>query len=81
MWRKWWAPNNASKQQIGFNSAFKGLNVPYICHYFLYFIILNNLYCIILLYFIILNNLYCIILLYFIILNNLYCIILLYLLY
>ena len=32
MWRKWWAPNNASKQQMGFNSAllvgsqhFKGL--------------------------------------------------------
>ena len=23
-WRKWWA-NNASKQQMGFNSAFKGL--------------------------------------------------------
>jgi hypothetical protein len=26
MWRKWLAPNNASRQQIGFNSAFKGLN-------------------------------------------------------
>ena len=25
-WRKWWTPNNASKWQIGFNSAFKGLN-------------------------------------------------------
>ena len=24
-WRKWWAPNNASKWQMGFNSAFKGL--------------------------------------------------------
>jgi hypothetical protein len=24
-WRKWWAPNNASKQQMGFNSEFKGL--------------------------------------------------------
>ena len=24
-WRKWWAPNNASKQQMGFSSAFKGL--------------------------------------------------------
>jgi len=24
-WRKWWAPNNASKQQMGFNSGFKGL--------------------------------------------------------
>ena len=24
-WRKWWA-NNASKQQMGFNSGFKGLN-------------------------------------------------------
>ena len=28
-WRKWWAPNNASKQQIGFNSAFKGLNIGF----------------------------------------------------
>jgi hypothetical protein len=25
MWRIWWAPNNASKWQMGFNSAFKGL--------------------------------------------------------
>jgi len=25
-WRKWWAPNNASKQQMGFNSEFKALN-------------------------------------------------------
>jgi hypothetical protein len=24
-WRIWWPPNNASKWQIGFNSAFKGL--------------------------------------------------------
>ena len=24
-WRKWCAPNNASKEQMGFNSAFKGL--------------------------------------------------------
>jgi len=23
--RIWWAPNNASKWQVGFNSAFKGL--------------------------------------------------------
>jgi len=26
-WRIWWAPNNASKWQMGFNSAFKGLTV------------------------------------------------------
>jgi len=26
-WKKWWALNNASKQQMGFNSAFKGLMV------------------------------------------------------
>ena len=26
MWRIWWAPNNASKWQMGFNSAFKGLS-------------------------------------------------------
>jgi len=25
MWRIWWAPNNASKWQMGFNLAFKGL--------------------------------------------------------
>ena len=24
-WRVWWAPNNASKGQMGFNLAFKGL--------------------------------------------------------
>ena len=24
-WRKWWAPNNASKWQMGFNSVFKAL--------------------------------------------------------
>ena len=28
MWRIWWVPNNASKWQTGFNSAFKGLNRP-----------------------------------------------------
>ena len=25
-WRKWWTPNNASKWQMGFNSAFEGLS-------------------------------------------------------
>jgi hypothetical protein len=25
-WKIWWAPNNDSKWQMGFNSAFKGLN-------------------------------------------------------
>jgi len=25
-WRIWWAHNNASKWQMGFNSAFEGLN-------------------------------------------------------
>jgi len=25
-WRKWLASNNASRQQMGFNSGFKGLN-------------------------------------------------------
>jgi len=24
-WKTWWAPNNASRWQMGFNSAFKGL--------------------------------------------------------
>jgi len=27
-WIIWWAPNNANKGQIGFNSAFKGLECP-----------------------------------------------------
>jgi len=26
MWRIWWTPNNASKWQMGFNLAFKGLS-------------------------------------------------------
>jgi hypothetical protein len=26
-WRMWWAPNNVRKWQMGFNSAFKGLNI------------------------------------------------------
>ena len=30
-WRKWWAPNNASKQQMGFNSGFKGLIIFHAC--------------------------------------------------
>jgi hypothetical protein len=30
MWRIWWTPNNASKWQMGFNSALKGLNPN--CH-------------------------------------------------
>ena len=30
--RKWWTPNNASKQQMGFNSAFKGLIDSLIVH-------------------------------------------------
>jgi hypothetical protein len=31
--RIWWAPNNASRWQMGFNSAFKGLNLNYIQHW------------------------------------------------
>jgi len=27
-WKIWWAPNNASKWQMGFNWAFKGLMGP-----------------------------------------------------
>jgi hypothetical protein len=26
-WTIWWAPTNASKWQMGFNSGFKGLNM------------------------------------------------------
>jgi len=41
MWRIWGAPNNASKWQMGFNSAFKGLISIYVkhicfCYYLLY---------------------------------------------
>jgi hypothetical protein len=31
MWRIWWAPNNASRWQMGFNSAFKGLKLRSDC--------------------------------------------------
>jgi len=31
-WKMWWAPNNASKWQMGFNSAFKGLMIIFICY-------------------------------------------------
>jgi len=31
MWRTWWDPNNASKGQMGFNSAFKGLTPELVC--------------------------------------------------
>ena len=33
MWRIWWARNNASRWQVGFNSAFKGLNIGIDCNY------------------------------------------------
>ena len=57
-WRKWWTPNNASKWQMGFNSAFKGLmwnilrmrvnkNIT-VCYcrqqYWLQYCIVNNIY-------------------------------------
>jgi len=29
-WRKWLAPNNASRQQMGFNSGFKGSNTSFV---------------------------------------------------
>ena len=31
-WRIWWAPNNASKRKMGFNSACTGLNAPQRLH-------------------------------------------------
>jgi len=33
-WRKWLAPNNASRQQMGFNSGFKGLSSLFVCMVF-----------------------------------------------
>jgi len=33
-WKIWWAPNNANKWQMGFNSAFKGLRFRHLgCHF------------------------------------------------
>jgi len=32
-WRIWWAPNNVSKWQMGFNSAFKGLRPKHVARY------------------------------------------------
>ena len=32
-WKIWWAPNNASKWQMGFNSAFKGLSRLHCLHH------------------------------------------------
>jgi hypothetical protein len=32
MWKIWWAPNNASKWQMGFNSAFKWLTRQELCN-------------------------------------------------
>ena len=37
-WRKWLAPNNASRQQMGFNSGFKGLSYCYLVFFVSYFI-------------------------------------------
>ena len=31
-WRIWWAPNNASKGQMGFNSSFTGINTTVYFH-------------------------------------------------
>jgi hypothetical protein len=33
-WRIWWAPNNASKWQMEFNSTFKGLKSINFCEFF-----------------------------------------------
>jgi hypothetical protein len=36
MWRIWWAPKNAIKWQMGFNSAFKGLMYVHGCNWKFY---------------------------------------------
>ena len=33
-WKIWWAPNNASRRQMGINSAFKGLKWSQFCLFF-----------------------------------------------
>jgi len=46
-WRIWWAPHNASKWQMGFNSAFKGLKgekISYHCRESNYFFQLSDQY-------------------------------------
>ena len=56
-WRIWWAPNNASRRQVGFNSVFKGLMhffywrifFPHIFKIFLFTSYIWNLCCILLL--------------------------------
>ena len=35
-WRIWWAPNNASSWEMGYNLAFKGLIVKFGCYLFIY---------------------------------------------
>ena len=42
MWRIWWAPNNASKLQRGFNLAFKGLTELCLTIFYSYFMILHK---------------------------------------
>jgi hypothetical protein len=37
-WRIWWAPNNASKWQMGFNSAFKGLSFNVLIYILLFLV-------------------------------------------
>ena len=45
-WRIWWAPNNVSKSQMGFNSAFKGLMVSpgFFCRLVCSFILSSVIY-------------------------------------
>jgi len=46
-WRIWWAPTNASRWQIGFNSAFKGLNMLFTIYDWLFMLLwaLHVLFC------------------------------------
>jgi len=47
MLRIWWAPNNASKGQMRFNLAFKGLiNFPMSSNLFIMFYYVQNVYCV-----------------------------------
>jgi len=43
MWKIWWAPNNVSRWQMGFNSAFKGLTIIWAKYEFVEITAPNNI--------------------------------------
>jgi len=41
-WKIWWAHNNASRWQMGFNSAFRGLKRVHICYAFMLWTVIKS---------------------------------------